>query len=217
MIPPALDGLVARLLKVPLVRAALTACRAGWWRLRGSRLRAQPLRSPVRSILFVCKGNICRSPFAEYLCRQILAERCRLDIRCASAGIAADPREEVPAHAHAAAHARGVTLDGHRPTLLTDALVQSFDAVVVMEADQLAELRASYPSHRHRFALLALYLPDDCRPSAGYSRFNIADPYGKSGADFTTCYALVDAAVREFLSACGVSATNSRRDAAVCE
>jgi len=69
-------------------------------------------------VLFVCAGNICRSPFAEGLARRLAAER-GLDVEFASAGEIALDGDRCPPDAVAVAKEYGVDLSSHRARRLT--------------------------------------------------------------------------------------------------
>jgi protein-tyrosine-phosphatase len=81
-------------------------------------------------VLFVCAGNICRSPFAEGLARRLAAER-GLDVEFASAGKIAFDGDRCPPDAVAAAKEFGVDLSSHRARRLAtdkaDRVVPLFD------------------------------------------------------------------------------------------
>ena len=81
-------------------------------------------------VLFVCAGNICRSPFAEGLARRLAAER-GLDVEFASAGEIALDGDRCPPDAVAVAKEFGVDLSSHRARRLTtdkaDKVVPLFD------------------------------------------------------------------------------------------
>jgi protein-tyrosine-phosphatase len=81
-------------------------------------------------VLFVCAGNICRSPFAEALARRIALER-GLDVEFASAGEIALDGDRCPPDAVAVAKEYGVDLSSHRARRLTtdeaDKVVPLFD------------------------------------------------------------------------------------------
>ena len=80
--------------------------------------------------LFVCAGNICRSPFAEGLARRLAAER-GLDVEFASAGEIALDGDRCPPDAVAVAKEYGVDLSSHRARRLAtdeaDKVVSLFD------------------------------------------------------------------------------------------
>ena len=97
-------------------------------------------------ILFVCLGNICRSPLAEAVAARDFA-RAGLDIAVASAGTGdwhvggpADPRALAVARAH------GYTLDAHRARQVVIDDFNRYDWLLAMDRANLAALRALRPT-----------------------------------------------------------------------
>jgi protein-tyrosine phosphatase len=95
----------------------------------------------VRNILFVCLGNICRSPLVEAVARKRLAE-AGLKVQVAScgtggwhAGEQADPRMR------AAAAGAGYELGAHRARQLTMEDFERYDLLLAMDSDNLREMR----------------------------------------------------------------------------
>ena len=80
-------------------------------------------------VLFVCAGNLCRSPFAEGLARRLASER-GLDIEFESAGEIAYEGSQCPTDAVAAARRYGVDLTAHRARRLTPEREAAADEVV---------------------------------------------------------------------------------------
>ena len=171
--------------------------RNAWWRLRGSGIRNPPVPSTVNSILFVCLGNICRTPFGAEIAKRLLAQAGRSDVRCTSAGIRPSRNKRSPDDACRASLAYGVSLNDHRPQVLTRELMESHDVVVVMEWWHLAHLRAAYPELHDRIVLLSLL---DDEASSAYERYHIADPWGQPIAAFDECYRRMDRILRRWLA-----------------
>jgi protein-tyrosine phosphatase len=95
-------------------------------------------------ILFVCMGNICRSPTAEAVMRALLDER-GIDIDVDSAGTGAWHAGSAPdRRATAAAAARGYRLSG-RARQVRRADFDDFDVIVAMDADNLRDLAELAP------------------------------------------------------------------------
>jgi protein-tyrosine phosphatase len=94
--------------------------------------RALRERPWPRTILVVCHGNICRSPFAAGLLSRALGPRGTL---VASAGFVG-PGRAAPAEGSIAAARRGMDLSGHRSQLLTPVLAAEAQVIVVMDARQ---------------------------------------------------------------------------------
>jgi protein-tyrosine-phosphatase len=188
-------SLLHRTLTHPLAIAAKRPLKDGWWFVRGMALSNPRMPARVESMLFVCKGNICRSPFAAVRAAQLLRNAGRADIRCTSAGITATQAARPPQDASDAASAFGVGFADHEPVRLTRDLIDLHDLTVVMEADQLIHLRQQYPHAIGRILLLSLL---DRR--GGYARYNIADPFGQQVEAFRSCYARIDGALQALLS-----------------
>ena len=132
-----------------------------------------------RRVLFVCMGNICRSPAAEGLLRRLVVERGLEEaIEIDSAGTIAYHQGEPPdARMRAAAARRGCRLEGaSRPVEAED--FRRFDLIVAMDRDNLRDLEALDGTARSRLRLFSDFLP------AG-APADVPDPYygGESGFD----------------------------------
>jgi protein-tyrosine phosphatase len=186
------------LLTHPAVMALKRPVKDAWWSLKGRGVINPPLPDDVRSILFVCLGNICRSPFAAVLAERRLRERGSSGIRCASAGISTRQSNRAPQFACEVAESDyGVSLREHRPQTMTRELADTFDLIVVMEAGQWAELRAAYPQARARIVLLSLFDQDGV---PGYQRYHIDDPFSQPREAFEASYGRIDRAVTRLLA-----------------
>jgi protein-tyrosine-phosphatase len=145
-------------------------------------------------MLFVCYGNICRSPFAAGFADRRLRQAGVDGIRCSSAGFRANQRAFSPPEAIEAAERYGVDLSGNRPIVLSHDLVRTHDVVFVMEPAHLAELRRRWPGERARYFLLARF---DSPPSdiGAYEREHLVDPFGQGPEAFAESYARIARAV----------------------
>lgn len=117
----------------------------------------ESLAHPDIGVLFVCMGNICRSPTAEGVFRKLLAERApQLKLRVDSAGTHDYHIGQAPdARAIAAARARGVDISAHRGRQVSRNDFENFDYILAMDRDNLAGLRAIRP-HASRAELSLL-------------------------------------------------------------
>ena len=148
------------------------------------------------SVLFVCMGNICRSPTAEAVFRQLLThEAPGLQIKIDSAathsyhiGAAPDPR------AQAAALRRGIDLSALRARQLVAVDFVGLERILVMDEQNLRDARAiAPPAGAARLRLLL-----DFAPESGLRE--VPDPYYGSDPDFERVLDLCTAAARGLLA-----------------
>lgn len=143
-------------------------------------------RHPL-SLLVVCHGNMCRSPFAAALLRAVVA---RDGGRVESAGFVG-PGRPSPGEAIAAARRFGVDLSAHRSRLLTTDGVRAADLIVVMDPAQAREIRARFGRGERDVLVLG-----DVDPQPGEAR-TIRDPVNQPLAAFEESYARIERCVRE--------------------
>ena len=149
---------------------------------------------PLR-VLFVCAGNICRSPTAAALFRahaQRCAPQLQVEVDCAGTQgfhVGAPPDDR----AQAVARARGLDISGLRARLLTAEDFERFDWIIAMDRRIRAAARRIAPKkHRRRVRLLMQFAPH-----LGVSE--VPDPYYGEHTDFERAFELVDQATRGLL------------------
>lgn len=131
------------------------------------------------SVLFICMGNICRSPTAEGVFRKVVADAGMAEqVRIESAGTHAFHSGAAPDHrAQSAAQRRGVALHEIRARRVSDEDFEAFDYILVMDRDNLEELRSRAPEeHRGKVHLFLEF-------AGGSQVMEVPDPYygGTSG------------------------------------
>jgi protein-tyrosine phosphatase len=156
-------------------------------------------RARVTRLLFVCLGNICRSPTAEGVMRAlVLQARLQHAIKVDSAGTGAWHVGESPdRRAAAAALTRNVVLDGRaRQVMQKD--FDDFDLLIAMDRENLRELGQLAPGEAERAKLRLLREFDPASASSG--ELDVPDPYygGPGGFDdvfdlvFVACEGLLE-------------------------
>jgi len=134
----------------------------------------------VQRLVFVCRGNICRSPYAARRARQsgMRAYSCGLDV----AGHAAvHPTAEI------VARRRGLDLSKHHPRTLGQMRAERGDLFIPVEPGQLSPVRAHARSTGAQVTLLGLWSTPQ--------RIHLTDPYGLDEEYFNLCFMLIDSAV----------------------
>lgn len=135
---------------------------------------------PVQSVLFVCMGNLCRSPLSLAYAQRLAASlpwaaRLRLASRGThehTRGASADLRTAM------LARAKGLDLGGHRATPVELADLQGFDLIIAHDERNLADLRRICPpQHQHKLRLLLEF-------AAHSGHTEVPDPYHGDHSDF---------------------------------
>jgi protein-tyrosine phosphatase len=152
-------------------------------------------REPAHRLLFVCMGNICRSPTAEGVFRHLAANHAPdLAVHVDSAGTHAYHLGEPPdPRAQRAAERRGISLAGLKARRVRDEDFASFDLIIAMDELNLEMLREQCPQElRVRLKLLLDYAPQ-------LGRRDVPDPYYGGGNGFEYVLDLVEEASRGLL------------------
>lgn len=146
-------------------------------------------------VLFVCMGNICRSPTAEGVFRQMLQERCldgRIEVDSAGThgyhvGETPDPRTQ------RAAAARGYDLSSIRARKVTPPDLEYFDLVLAMDRNNLEVLRCMCPPELSgRLGLFMDY-------ARNFDDDEVPDPYYGLGHGFDLVIDMVEDAAKGLL------------------
>ena len=135
----------------------------------------------VERLVFVCTGNICRSPYAEFRARQ-------LGVSAISCGIHANNAGEPNADAVRNARRRGIDFAEARSRPAARSIFLPGDLVLAMEPWQGLEVSSRLPNGA-QLTLTGLW----SAPATPW----IPDPYGRSDAYFQRCFDVIDHAVSE--------------------
>ncbi|RAZ74934.1 low molecular weight protein-tyrosine-phosphatase [Mesorhizobium atlanticum] len=141
---------------------------------------------PINSVLFVCLGNICRSPLAEGVFRTVWAERGRgLDMLLDSAGTGGWHAGQEPDRRSIAVAARhGVDISGQRARKVLPEDFARFDLILGMDRANVRDLKALAPqAARDR---VHLYLDFATGKSA-----DVPDPYYDGAEAFASVYRMI--------------------------
>src|SRR6266436_8300755 len=134
----------------------------------------------MKTVLFVCTGNVCRSPMAEGIFRR--AVRGRGDFRVISAGLGAMNGQPPSPYAVEAVRELGIDISGQRSRMLTPDLVQQADYIFGMTHSHIDTVMLLYPMAAEKTFLLREF--DE---TLDFFEKDISDPIGGSYEVYLNC------------------------------
>lgn len=145
----------------------------------------------IESILFVCLGNICRSPLAEGIARNLLAN-VSMELKIDSAGTGAYHIGEPPCERSVAiAKLRGVDISGLRARAVNPYDKELFDLFVVMDMQNFHDMVNVKQFEENKVVKLGNF---------GFEGEDVPDPYFFSGNEgFDIVYDMIEVGVKNML------------------
>lgn len=153
------------------------------------------LGSPA-SVLMICHGNICRSPYAAGALQRDIDPGGGVGILVDSAGFIG-PGRRSPDVARAIAKRRGVDMDGHVSKTLSGEIVTASDLIIVMDSQQRRAIRDQFEPRGAPVIVLGDLDPGPIR------RRTILDPINQPEEVFEAVYERIDGCVRVLGKALG--------------
>ena len=144
----------------------------------------------ARKVLFVCKGNICRSPFAEQYAREKLPHLARID----SCGYYPVSNRPSPKNAVLAASDFDVDLSPHRSAEISSNAVEQAEVIFVFDFENFHTVQKQFPQAKAKTFLLSS--AQESLPT------EIVDPYGGTVDDFRAIYREISSAVDSLATSC---------------
>jgi protein-tyrosine phosphatase len=143
---------------------------------------------PVRRVLVLCLGNVCRSPYGAVRLAKLADSKGDLEVR--SAGLMGHGNPS-PDTARLVAASRGLDLEAHRSQLISPELVAWAELLVVMEPGQGKTLETELGAPPERILVLG-----ELDPGSPTSR-HIPDPLDRDQAFFQETYERMDRCLEE--------------------
>jgi len=137
------------------------------------------------NIIFICTGNICRSPMAEGLLRYKWHQMGRNDLIVSSMGIHGLNDSPATEYAQAVCKKNGFDIASHRARSLVGEELLKADLVLCMEPVHKKFVQVFFPWHRDKVALLGAWPEKETRKSA------IEDPMGGSYKKYQQRFSLI--------------------------
>ncbi|GHE83106.1 low molecular weight protein-tyrosine-phosphatase [Thalassotalea profundi] len=140
----------------------------------------------IKSVLFICMGNICRSPSAEAVFRHKIKQH-ELDLVIDSAGTTgAHAKQKPDARAQKAGIARGYSFDNLKARKVVVDDFEKFDLILAMDKHNVSELLSICPSHLTSKVKLFLDFADD------FEENEVPDPYYGGAGGFKLVLDMVE-------------------------
>jgi len=149
--------------------------------------RTRHSREVVRHVVFVCKGNLCRSVFAEHYLRLLLPDH---KIKIESCGLEVDQSGFSPLEAVQVGKEFGVDLSTNRSKAVTACEMQKADLIITMEFRLYLKLKAMFPEMQEKITLIREFAPWPDRLV-----LNISDPYGLGIKECRHCFRKIQRAL----------------------
>ena len=137
-----------------------------------------------KSVLVICTGNICRSPYAEAVLKEHTS-----GVSIGSAGLSAMVDYEADATGQKVARDRGIDMSRHKAKQVTRSMIGQSDLILVMDDEHLSRMHRKYPDARGKCFKLGKLKGNK----------NIVDPYLKSQSFFKLVFNEIDDAVKTWL------------------
>jgi len=142
------------------------------------------------TVIFVCQGNICRSPFAQLLGQKLFNQQSQR-IQFKSAGLLPRNSRRSPDAAITAAETMGIDMSAHQSSCLTDEMVSGAQLLIIFDAINKQSLLDRFPDVQCAVCLIDAFV------NADQTSF-VEDPFGKEVIFFTDTYKYINSCLLKF-------------------
>lgn len=148
----------------------------------------------IRHVVFICTGNICRSPFAEFALRQVVGNE---NVTIESCGTDVQKFVVSPTNAICVAQRFGVNLNNHYSKSYCSCNLEMADVIFSMDYGHYQWVLSVFPKYKNKTFLLR-----DFSHFPGNIACNIHDPLGMEEIEYNKIYTLIFECINRFSEEC---------------